>query len=88
VTNVGGVDIPGPVYLVLDRLTRGVVLKHAGGLSEAHVRPRDPFVVLTTGPVAAGQSVMTTLTFAPAKGKHVARAVKFGAFVLAGPGVV
>jgi hypothetical protein len=88
VTNVSGADIVGPVYLVLDGLSGGVVLKNASGFSTTHVTPGDPFVVLTTGPLPAGQSVLTTLLFSSARKKHMVKAVNFNLFVLAGPGVV
>src|SRR5262249_50462212 len=44
VKNLSGSSITGPVYLVLDRLSRGVMLQNATGFSQMHVTPGDPFV--------------------------------------------
>jgi hypothetical protein len=85
VTNVSGAPITGPVYLVLDRLTKGVTLKNAAGVSQTHVTPGDPFVVATMTDLGAGQSVLVTLLFTTTSKKPQ---VQFDTFVLAGPGVV
>jgi hypothetical protein len=88
VQNIGGTAIDGPVYLVLDGLTQGVKLGNASGLSRTHVKPGDPFVVVTSGQLAAGQGVTVNLLFAATGKKRKMPAVMFTPFVLAGPGVV
>jgi hypothetical protein len=88
VTNVSGADIQGPLYLVLDGLTGGVKLLNATGVSQTHVTPGDPLVLLTMGPLPAGQSSDVTLSFGPASHKHPVKMVAFTPFVLAGPGTV
>jgi predicted outer membrane repeat protein len=84
-TNMGGAPITGPVYLVLDGLTNGVMLKNASGVSQTHVTPGDPFVVVSMGDLAAGQSQMVNLVFTTTNKKAQ---VNFNTFVLAGPGTV
>jgi hypothetical protein len=89
VTNVSGSPISGPVYLVLDHLTQGVRLQNAGGVSQTHVTPGDPFVLLTPGPLGAGQDVLINLMFAAGKKRTMKTAmVNFSPIVLAGSGVV
>ena len=46
----------------------------------------DPFVLLTAGPLGAGQSLTVNLVFTTARKK--APPVNFTTFVLAGPGTV
>ena len=86
VTNVGGADIIGPVYLVLDGLTGRVVLRNATGRSQTHVKPGDPFIILKPGILGTGQSVSATLIFHPLSRKMKIKAINFKTFVLAGPG--
>jgi hypothetical protein len=93
VTNVSGSAIQGPVYLVLDRLTKGAKLMHATGLSQTHVTPGDPFVLFSPNGLGAGQSMTVDLMFAAGGNRKQMMAlmnqgVKFNTFVLAGPGVV
>jgi hypothetical protein len=85
VTNVSGTDIGGPLYLLLDGLTGGVMLMNATGTSQTHVTPGDPFIMLPVNTLAAGQSTMVTLMFTA---NRKANQVMFNTFVLAGPGVV
>jgi hypothetical protein len=91
VTNRSGTAIQGPLYLVLDHLTRGVTLMNATGLSQTHVTPGDPFLLLTPGPLGAGQSVLVTLMFGAMNKKKLPmllNGLSFTSFVLAGPGTV
>jgi hypothetical protein len=85
VTNTSGAPILGPIYLVLDGLTTGVTLTNAAGLSQTHVTPGDPFVLLAMDQLGAGRSLTVNLLFATARKKPQ---VSFNTFVLAGPGVV
>jgi hypothetical protein len=87
VTNMSGAAIDGPLYLVLDGLTRGIKLMNATGVSKTHVMPGDPFVMLTMNTLPAGQSVTITLMFSARKNR-MGMGVNFNTFVLAGPGVV
>jgi hypothetical protein len=87
VTNMSGASIDGPLYLLLDGLTRGIKLMNATGLSKTHVTPGDPFVLLTMNPLQAGKSVTVTLMFS-AKRNRMGMGINFNTFVLAGPGVV
>jgi hypothetical protein len=89
VTNVSGSAIAGPVYLVLDHLTRGVTLRNASGFSQTHVTPGDPFVLVSPGQLGAGQGATVSLRFnAPNKRLMKMAMVNFSPAVLAGPGVV
>jgi hypothetical protein len=89
VTNISGAPIVGPVYLVLDHLTKGVMLQNAGGISQTHVTPGDPFVLLTPGQLGAGQSVRVSLMFTTGKNQMMRTAMgNFDPVILAGPGVV
>jgi hypothetical protein len=88
VLNISGSAITGPLYLVLDGLGNRVKLTNTSGASQTHVRPGDPFVVLTQGTLGAGQSVTVTLNFTPAMRKMMVKQVNFNTFVLAGPGTV
>ena len=92
VTNRSGAPIAGPLYLVLDHLSGGMKLQNATGLSQTHVTPGDPFVLLTRGRLGAGQSASVTLLFAGMSHHQqqmmMTLGVNFTPFVLAGPGVV
>jgi hypothetical protein len=91
IANKSGAAIQGPLYFVLDHLTKGIMLMSATGSSQTHVTPGDPFVLLTSGPLGAGQSVMVTLMFTAGNKKHVKmllQGLTFTPFVLAGPGTV
>jgi hypothetical protein len=92
ITNISGATIQGPIYLVLDGLTTGVMLQNASGTSQTHVTPGDPFITLTGDSLAAGQSVTATLVFT-ANTRRLRNLLaqigpRFTPFVLAGPGTV
>ncbi len=88
VVNASGATLNGPVYLVLDRLTRGTALVGATGLSQSHVTPGDPVLLLTPGPLPAGGAASAVLVFAPVGHGHTVHTVDFVPAVLAGAGVV
>jgi hypothetical protein len=82
--NMSGMPITGPLDLLLDGLTGGVMLMNATGLSQTHVKPGDPFVMVPVMELAPGQSVMVDLVFNNPRHKNIS----FTTFVLAGMGTV
>jgi hypothetical protein len=79
--NIGGVDLQGPLYLVLDGLSK-VKLRNANGFTLTHATPGDPFVRLPVDVLAAGKSVLVNLQFSGRRNSPVS----FNTLVLAGPG--
>jgi hypothetical protein len=91
ITNKTATAISGPLYLVLDRLTRGVKLTNASGTTKgAHPAAGDPFVQLSLSgnQLGAGQSVDVTLNFAVAKKGKKTVTPTFSSFVFAGLGQI
>jgi hypothetical protein len=84
VQNVSGAPVDGPLYLVLDGLTKGVQLRNMAGITQTHVRPGDPYVLLPVWQLDAGQGVLLNLSFSSPR----LRPVSFNTFVLAGPGAL
>jgi hypothetical protein len=81
--NVGGVDLQGPLHLVLDGLGK-VKLRNATGFTQAHATPGDPYVKLPVDVLAAGKSVLVNLQFNSRRNMPVS----FNTLVLAGPGAL
>jgi hypothetical protein len=81
--NPTGQFIAGPLYLVLDRLTKGAKLKNATGTTQTHVRVGDPYLLLPLAQLAPGQSFSVTLNFSNS-GKG---AITFTPLVIFGPGI-
>jgi hypothetical protein len=82
--NISGRAIQGPLYVVLDGLSKKVRLLNASGVARMHLTPGDPYVLVPTDQLAPGRAVPFTLLFAI---KRNAR-VQFASAVLAGSGVV
>jgi hypothetical protein len=91
ITNKTTTAIGGPMYLVLDKLAKGVTLTNASGTTKgAHPAVGDPFVqlALTGNQLGAGQSVDVTLKFAVGKKGKKNVTPAFTSFVFAGPGQI
>jgi hypothetical protein len=92
ITNNSGATIQGPLYLVLDGLTGGLMLQNATGASQTHVTPGDPFIMVSPNSLAAGQSINVTLMFSGASRRQrmqlMQQGARFTSFILAGPGTV
>jgi hypothetical protein len=82
--NVSGQLVQGPLYLVLDGLTRGVKLRNATGFTRAHLHLGDPFVMLPVTHLRPGQTFKLNLVFVGPKNAPI----NFTPLVLAGLGVV
>jgi hypothetical protein len=82
--NQGGQVIHGPIYLVLDGLKKKIKLKNAIGVTMQQAPLGSPYLLVSSGDLAPGQSMTVTLSFKnPAGGT-----VHFSTRVLAGPGTV
>jgi hypothetical protein len=82
--NPTGEVIQGPLYLVLDGLTRGAKLHNASGTTQAHLKKGDPFLLLPLMQLDPGQSLSVDLSFSSPNNAGI----NFNPVVLAGPGVV
>jgi ELWxxDGT repeat protein len=82
--NRGGQVVHGPIFLVLDGLKKKIKLKNAVGVTTQQAPLGSPYMMVSSGDLAPGQSMTVTLSFKnPAGGT-----VHFTARVLAGPGTV
>jgi hypothetical protein len=82
--NVGGTEIDGPLYVVLDDPAGRVRLRNAAGFARNHVRPGAPYVRLDGDRIWPGRAVAVDLLFDARKDAPV----QFTFAVLAGSGVV
>ncbi len=84
--NLSGHVLPGPLWLVLDHLTRKVRLSHANGFTVAHGTPGSPFAVVNIADpgLAPGESFTLMLDFANPR----LRKVRYTPLVLEGYGLL
>jgi hypothetical protein len=84
-TNISGEVIEGPLYLVLDGLSKDVHLKNGSGkISKGHPHAGASFLLLPVNELQPGQSLTLTLSFSAANGA----VPHFTAVLLAGSGAV
>ena len=82
--NATGEVIQGPLYLVLDGLTKGVKLHNASGTTQAHLKKGDPYLLLPVTELDPGQALGVDLSFSSPNNSGV----NFNPVILVGPGVV
>ncbi|HLP08172.1 MAG TPA: cellulase family glycosylhydrolase [Opitutaceae bacterium] len=63
IQNPGATPITGPVYLVLDSLSANTTLANAAGKTSTFVPSNSPYVLVSSGNLAAGSTVTVTLEF-------------------------
>jgi aryl-phospho-beta-D-glucosidase BglC (GH1 family) len=63
IQNPGATPITGPVYLVLDSLSENTTLANAAGTTSTFVPSKSPYVLVSSGNLAANSSVTVTLEF-------------------------
>jgi hypothetical protein len=84
VFNPTGFVIEGPLYLVLDGLSKGAKLHNASGSTQAHLKKGDPYLMLPVMQLQPGQMLTVDLSFSSPSNAGI----NYHPVLLAGPGVV
>jgi hypothetical protein len=86
--NTGTAPVVGPLSLVLDGLTAGILLLNRTGATQAATPAGSPYidVALPNNALDVGQSVTVFLDFAAARGSTIGQPITYRTRVLAGTG--